>query len=251
MAQNESIVKVFGIIEYLMRCNEPVGIRKLANDLRMDSATAYRFLQTLKGLGYVRQYQDNHGYQLTLKFSWISSFLLDRVHLGKVAHPYLQHLADLTNETTHLLVLDGDEFVYIDKVDSRQAMQMRSRVGMRGYLYSTAGGKAIMAHLPDKIQEKIIGRLNLIPLTRNTITDIVTLKNQLSLIRSREYAIDDEENEVGIRCIGAPIRNDTGVIGAISLSGWIITMTPEKLPQLAVEVKAIGLEISKELGYRV
>lgn len=249
-SRNESVVRAFAIIEHLAECDDWVALRTLARDLGLVPATAYRFLATLKDLGYVQQQPEDSRYQLTLKFAWVASRVLERTHLRRVAHPAMEHLTAVCNETTHLAVLEGREIVYIDKVDNVQAVKMRSRIGTRGYIHSTAVGKSIVAFLPEEEREEILAGLAFAPLTRNTIADAGRFFTHLSQIRRRGYAVDDEENEVGIRCVGVPVFDHAGrVAGAVSISGWTITMTPERLPQLASTLQDACQQISKELGF--
>src|SRR5512135_2603848 len=151
--------RLFQIIEFLACSKEWVSLRTMARELHISAASAYRSLNSLKELGYVRQHPQDSKYQLTLKIAWVSAQVLENVQLRQIAHPFLQSLTSLTNETTHLAVLDGPEFVYIDKVDNTQAMRMRSRVGQRGQLYCTAAGKSMLASLPEREAAGIIQRL--------------------------------------------------------------------------------------------
>jgi IclR family acetate operon transcriptional repressor len=177
---------------------------------------------------------------------------LEKVQLRQIAHPFLQQLTSVTNETTHLAVLDGKEFIYIDKVDNSQAMRMRSRVGQRGMLHCTAVGKAMLAQVSSPELSQILGSIVFHPRTNHTITDSVQFQEQLAQIRRQGYAVDDEENEIGIRCIGSPIFDHAGrLAGALSISGWTITMTHERLPQLAQELIQNCQGISQALGFNV
>ena len=247
---NESVARAFAIIEYLAGCEDWVALRTLARDLGLVPATAYRFLATLRELGYVQQQPDDSRYQLTLKFAWVASRVLERTQLRRVAHPSMEHLTAVSNETTHLAVLEGREIVYIDKVDNVQAVKMRSRIGTRGCIHSTAVGKSIVAFLPQGEREEMTAGLEFSRMTKNTIADAGRFSAHLAEIRRRGYAVDDEENEVGIRCVGVPVFDHAGrVAGAVSISGWTITMTPERLPQLASTLQDACQQISKELGY--
>ncbi|MGB5844893.1 MAG: IclR family transcriptional regulator [Anaerolineales bacterium] len=249
-SRNESVLRAFMIIEYLAESNEWVGLRSLAKDLDLVPSTAHRFLTSLKDLGYVQQHPENSRYQLTLKFAWVASLVLERTKLRQIARSWMDHLTKISNETTHLAVLEGQEIVYIDKVDNDQAVKMRSRIGTRGHFHSTAVGKSMLAFLPEKERERILEDLHLIPLTKNTITDPAKLAANLDTIRSRGYSVDDEENEVGIRCVGVPVFDHAGrVAGAVSISGWTITMTQERLPQLGSILQDACKKISKELGF--
>jgi IclR family acetate operon transcriptional repressor len=222
----------------------------MARELHINTASVFRILDALKELGYVRQHPQDSKYQLTLKIAGISAQVLENVQLRQIAHPFLQHLTSITNETTHLAVLDGNEFVYIDKADNTQAMRMRSRVGQRGRLYSTAVGKSFLAHYPEAELSQIMNSLDFQPLTKYTITDLKKFQEHMIRIKQQGYAIDDEENEIGIRCIGSPIYDHAGrLAGALSISGWTITMTRERMPQLAQELLQTCQRISNELGF--
>jgi DNA-binding IclR family transcriptional regulator len=247
---SDTTSRIFKIIEFLAEAGDWVSLRTMARELHLNAASAYRALNSLKELGYVRQDPQDSRYQLSLKIAWISAQLLEHVQLRQIAHPQLQQLTSVTNETTHLAILEGKEFVYIDKVDNTQAMRMRSRVGQRGQLHCTAAGKSILAFLPDSEREKLIRGMKLTPFTKSTITALSEFRNQLDEVRYLGYAVDDEENEVGIRCVGSPIFDHAGrVAGALSISGWTITMTRERIPQLAPELLRSCQEISRELGF--
>jgi IclR family KDG regulon transcriptional repressor len=246
----DSVSRLFQIIEFMADSDDWVSLRTMARKLHINPASAYRALNSLKEIGYVRQDSHDSKYQLTLKIAWVSARVLENVQLRHIAHPFLQHLTSVTNETTHLAVLEGNEFVYIDKVDNTQAMRMRSRVGQRGQLYCTAAGKSLLAFLPEAELSQRLARLKFRPVTENTITDLKEFHEQLVQIRRLGYAIDNEENEVGIRCIGSPIYDHAGrLAGALSISGWTITMTKERIPQLATELIQTCQKISSELGF--
>lgn len=247
---NESVIRAFNIIEYLADCEDWVGLRTLARDLNIDASTAYRFLTSLKELGYVRQDPDNSRYQLALKFAWLSAKLLDKVQLRNVALPFLEDLRATTNETTHLAVLEDKQIVYVAKLDSHQPVQMRSRIGNRGYLHSTALGRAILAYLSPSELEILLPHLEMPALTKNTVTDLNAFQEELQRVRARGYVIDDEENEVGIRCVAAPVFDHLGgVAGAVSLSGWTISMSFERATQLSADLLKTCAAISREMGY--
>ena len=252
MSRNDSVIKAFKIIEYLAEETNGAALKSISKDLNIDSATAYRYLSSLRDLGYVQQNQKNLNYQLTTKFTWIASLVLDHIQIRALAHHKLEELASIANETVHLCVLDGTEITYIDKIDSNQPVKMRSGIGRRGRVHSTGVGKVMLAFLPEKERENLLPKLNLSSLTPNTITDPIKLCLELDRIRQRGYSIDDQEDEVGIRCVGAPIFDHNGyVIAAISITGWTITMTTDRLVDLSATLLKTSLDISAELGYRV
>lgn len=242
--------RLFQIIEFMAGSKDWVSLRTMARELKISAASAYRSLNSLRELGYVRQHPQDAKYQLTLKLAWVSAQILENVQLRQIAHPFLQSLTSVTNETTHLAVLEDREFVYIDKVDNTQAMRMRSRVGQRGQLHCTAAGKSMLAFMPEPEMLALVRRLKLQPVTENTITDPDAFRRHLRRVKQSGYAVDDEENEMGIRCIGSPIYDHAGrLAGALSISGWTITMTRERIPELAPELIRTCRRISNELGF--
>jgi IclR family acetate operon transcriptional repressor len=246
--RNQSVARAFAVIEYLADHGKAARLVELAHDLHLDHATAHRFLSTLRELGYVRQ--DRYaGYQLTLKFAQITSALLDRIEVRALAHGVMTELSARTSETCHLALLDGVHAVYIDKTDGNQAVSMRSRVGSHFPLHSTATGKVILAYLPKQQRTRLLTSLQLMAMTPNTITDRRTLEAHLSEIRETGYAVDNEENEKGIRCVAAPILDSRGeLVASMSVSGWIITITPERAVELSTEVIQACGEVSSDLG---
>ena len=245
-----SVNRVFQILEYLAQSDDWVSLRVMARHLNIDPTTVYRILCDLKELGYVRQQSADSRYQLSLKIASISARLLDKVQVRQMAVPFMEGLTSKINETTHLAILDDPEFVYIHKVNNDQAVRMRSAIGQRGQLYCTAVGKSLLAFMPKpdvlRIAEKIVYER----VTPNTITSKEQLLAELDQIRIQGYAVDDEENEVGIRCVGAPIFDYSGnVAGALSISGWTISMTKERLPEVIPELLQTTQQISTELGY--
>jgi len=250
MARNESVIRAFEIIEYLAKQSDWVRLQEIASDLGLTPPTTHRFVTSLKDLGYVQQNPTDSRYRASLKLAWLASKILDGIQLVQVARPLMTHLTSISNETSHLAVYEDLDIVYVAKVDGNQAIRMRSRTGERGHIHSTAVGKAMLAFLPEPQRQEIFGRIELTPQTINTIKDMDTLRIQLAVIRENGFAIDDEENEIGIRCVGAPIFDHVGrLVGAMSLTGWILTMTRERLPELAVEVINICNQISQELGH--
>jgi len=246
--RNQSVARAFSIIEYLADQGKPARLVELAHDLHLYHATAYRFLASLKELGYVGQDADA-GYQLTFKFTRITAALVDRIEVRALAHGVMAELSARMGETSHLAIRDGGEVVYIDKIEGNQAVSMRSRVGSHFPLYSTATGKVILAYLPPQDRARLLGSMELVPLTPNTIIDRYALEAHCKAIRQRGYAVDNEENEKGIRCVAAPILDGTDIlVASMSLSGWIITMTPKRATDIAHEVMEACREVSAKLG---
>ncbi len=247
---NYSVSRAFAILEFLARAESPKELIVISNTLGINKSTTYRFLTTLESLGYVVKDRENNRYALGSKVVWLSSRFLEAIDLRAIARPVLLQLREQTGETIHLAILDHFEVIYIDKLDGKSAVRMASGVGNRMPVHSTGLGKLLLASMAEDMWQSYVENVGLERRTSNTITDPDVFFQQLRLVRERNYSIDNCENEEGIRCIAVPIRDHTGkVVAAISITGWIITMTPDRDLALAT----IGLKcaniLSTKLGY--
>lgn len=217
----------------------------------MNKSTVHRFLATLIEAGYVRQDLDTGRYALGARVAWLGAKFLESMDVREVARPILEELAQVTRETIHLGIMDGDEVMYLDKVPGQQTVQMRSRVGSRMPIHSTALGKVLLADLPEPAWKRYVSEIGLTPYTPNTIVQAESFYDHLRQIRRQDYSIDNAENEEGIRCVAAPVRNHTGrVLAAISVTGSTLTMTPEKAEVVIPQVEQAAQQLSEELGFR-
>jgi len=181
--------------------------------------------------------------------------LLNQLDLRTEAKPLLLELGRRVKETVHLVILDQNDVLYIDKVESDEnpgGLRMASRIGSRTQAHSCAVGKVLLADLPEDQLDEYTKQQGLPKLTERTLTDPAQLKEHLKAVRKRGYAVDDEENEQGIRCVAAPIRNESGrVIAATSISGPAIRITRERIRDtLQREIMETAASISKRLGFR-
>ena len=183
----------------------------------------------------------------------LGHLLINQLDLRNEAKPSMLELAEKTRETIHLVVLDQNVALYIDKVALNQTgLQMMSRVGLRVPLHSSSVGKVLAADLDKDELDRILQIKGLPRRTKNTITNLQRFKKHLKNVTARGFAIDDEENEKGIRCVAAPIRNENGVvIGAMSISGPAIRLTLEAIHNtLKDQVCETASNISNKVGYR-
>ena len=205
---------------------------------------------SLVGLGYVVQDEENGHYRLTLKMFELSSGIVDSMDIMGVAKAHLERLSQRTGEAVHLVIRDGRDIVYIYKTESGP-MRMSSRVGLRSPLYCTGVGKAILATLPGDELEDIWTHSNVQKLTDKTITDLEELRSQLVEVRANGYAIDDEENELGVRCVAVAIPGADGrAESAFSISGLAPYMTPERIRRIATLALDARTDILADLGLR-
>ncbi|MBA7531714.1 Transcriptional regulator KdgR [subsurface metagenome] len=246
----KTVEKALAIIEYLLKNEETKGITNIAKDLKINTSTVQRIVNTLHGENYLYQDSSSRKYKLGLKFLEISKNILKEIDLRRIASPYLRELRDQTGETVHLMVLDDSVGVYIDALESLQKTRVVSLIGTRDDLHCSAVGKAILAYLSDSEVERIAKIRGLRKITHKTITNLNLLKEELKKIRNQGYSIDDEEGEVGTRCIGAPIFRHNGQVNAsISLAAPSNRLPMKKTQEYVPLMIETAKKISKDLGY--
>jgi IclR family KDG regulon transcriptional repressor len=246
----KAVNKTMGLLEALAQEKE-MGVIDLAGRAGMHKSTVYRFLNSLKELGYVRQNTANEKYSLTLKLFELGSCVLGRMELWEQAHPILEQLAEQTHETIHLAVLDDGSLVYLGKIESTQALRvsMSSRVGQSAPTHCTGVGKLLLAYAPPEQVERILKREGLRRFTEHTITERSLLAKELDSIRQNGFAIDDEEHEVGVRCVAAPVRNNQGTtVAALSISMPSVRLPNAEIPRYREFVTKAAEEISRRIG---
>jgi DNA-binding IclR family transcriptional regulator len=245
----QTVLKALDILECIALANHPLSAAEVAKLCNMSRPTAYRLICTLTARGYVAEDDDTH-YRLGTQALSLSQNVLDSLDLPELAQPYLRHLSDITNETTYLSMLDDDEILYIGKAESSQSIRTHTKIGSRNMLHSTAMGKAILAFLPIEEQTQLLERIKLTRLTSVTITDKATLVKELAKVRTQKYALDNEECEEDIRCVGAPIFDHSGrPFAAISVSGPAYRLAVSRVSDLSLLVVDTANAISSRLGY--
>jgi DNA-binding IclR family transcriptional regulator len=251
----QTIERASFILDILGQNPQGISIRELSTKIKLPKGTTHRLLSSLSYFGYVRQDPKTRNYLLGLKLVELGQLLLGQLDIRKEAEPFLRDLAERTKETVHLVFLDRNEIVYIDKVETDQnpsGLKMASRVGLRNPAHSSAVGKVLLAHFPEEELKNFIKEKGLAKRTGNTIVDPTQLKEHLKSVRAQGYAIDDEENEKGIRCVAAPIYNEVGkTVAAISISGPAFRITKKVIQEpLKKEVMETALKVSQRLGFR-
>ena len=244
-----SVLKVFGILQALSE-QKDIGVTELSQRIMMSKSTVYRFLQTMKTLGYVNQEGETDKYTLSLKLFELGGRALEHQDLIQIADVQMHRLGKLTKETLHLGALDENSVVYLHKIDSEYNLRMYSRIGRRCPLYSTALGKVMMAWLPEEEVRSMLAGVTFERFTEHTLANVDALLAELAQVREQGYAEDNEENENGLRCFGVPIYNRMGrIITGLSLSLPIVRFEERKRAELVSLLHEAAARISAELGY--
>lgn len=244
----KTLVKALRILDAVATNPEGLSLSDLSRLCRLPKPTAHRVLGVLVEAAMLRLDPDG-GYRLGPECLVLGTAFLDGLDLRDRAREVMRDLSSRTGETCHLGILDGFRIVYIEKIESSQAIRMASRIGRTNPVHSTAIGKAIAAFLPEDRIEAIVAA-GLEQRTARTITDADRFRSELATIRRRGYAIDDVENEDGIRCVAAPVfDHERSVVAGISISGPEYRLSLGHVVQMADDVRAAAAELSRRIGY--
>ena len=226
--------RLFGVLEFLADAGS-AGLMEVSAALDLNKTTAHRVLNSLIYMGYARQNTVNGRYEPTFKVVDIANRIMGKVDIVQIVRPYLRKLMEATGETVHFVERDGIDAVYIDKVESlNNGIQMVSRIGSRIPLYCSGVGKAMVAQMDAWEADEIWNSSRIERLTPFTITDYDAFQKELAQTRERGYALDNEENETGVRCIACSLKDYLGKVKyAFSISAPVSRMDDDRIRILA------------------
>jgi IclR family transcriptional regulator, KDG regulon repressor len=240
MSEIQSLARGLKILDILGQSPEGVSVTELAGRLEIDKGSASRLITTLARYGYAEKDPVTRHYYLGSQLITLSRSLLARMPLRELAKPFLRRLMESTGECAHLAVASQGKVLYIDQVESPATLRVNAQVGQTAPLHCTALGKALLAFGNVDIPS------NLKLFTLRTLVDPDLLRQDLELARRLGYAIDDEEYDIGVRCVAVPIYDFRGkLVGSIGISGPAARMTLERMPELAAKVVEIGKVLSE------
>jgi IclR family transcriptional regulator, KDG regulon repressor len=224
---------------------------ELSRKTNINKSTLFRILYTLEREGVLRRDQETNRYYLTYKLFHIGQAYVQETDLKTKAAIHLATLADVTGESAHLGIIDHQEVLFLDRVDSSQPIGLHSSIGMKLPAYCTAIGKLLLAFQDETYLEKYMKTITLKAYTPNTITDTNTFLINLQQIRQCGFSIDRAEYQLEVLALAAPIRTGEGrVVGAVSVAGPIFRMDTEEVRRDLVDrVQNAAMRISRELGY--
>lgn len=240
----QSVERAFALLELMAGSGSGSStVTELAGSTGLPTPTVHRLLRTLVTLGYARQLPDR-GYALGMRLRSLG----DRVdhQFATTAKPHLLTLARHVGESANLALLDSHMVVYIAQAPSPHAMRMFTEVGFRAYTHSTGVGKAMLSTLPPEQARKIIERSGMPRRTARTLVTWEDLERELELIRDQGYAVDEEEQEEGVRCYAVPVPG-LPVPMALSISGPVFRVTRELCPTVVPLLQAQAAALSSEL----
>lgn len=242
--------RLFLVLETLAETG-PVVLADLCRNLDLNKSTVHRLLCSLIYMGYVKQDTETGKYSLSLKLLNLSNKLLSHMDILETVRPYLKKLSEETGETVHFVQLDGTEAVYIYKEESYQnSIRMVSKVGSRIPLYCSGVGKAMAADMEESQIRDIWAESNIQKLTPHTIVEYARFLEKIDWVREKGYALDDEENELGVRCIAVSIPDYKGNPKyAFSISAPVVRMSDKRIQDLSEIVLRTKKEICSHMTY--
>jgi len=226
-----------------------IGISELAKRLGVAKSTTYRLATSLVAEGFLEQNPENEKYRLGIGLFALGAQVRRRMDVSTEAKPQLMELRSSTNETSHLAILNGRLIVYINSLESFHAIRMRSETGVSKPAFCSAEGRAMLAFMPYEAVEIALSG-DLAPRTTRTITDRSAIISAIEEAARRGYSIEDEETEIGMLSVAAPVRSATGdVVASLGISGPNQRLTPELAETLAPQVMRAADMVSARLGY--
>ncbi len=246
----QSVSHAFDVLEQFSGEIVELGVTELSKKLKLHKNNVFRLLATLESRGYIEQNKATENYHLGLKSLELGQTFIKQMGLLRQARPLLEKLSDESGETAYIGIMRNADVTYLDVAESSQTVRVAPRIGLRLPTYCTAVGKVQIAFKPEEEIKKSIPE-KLEKLTSHTIADEKKLLAHLKTVEESGYAVDNEEYEDGVTCVGAPIRDYTGhVVAGISISGPTMRISSDKIEKKLVQlVKHTGEEISKRLGY--
>lgn len=247
-----AVERALAMLEAVSHSSEGLGNAEISRALGIPKSSASYILRTLETQGYLARDKESGKYRVGLKILSLSRGALGGLDIRGIAQPVMRRLMQQTNLTCHLAILDGPEAVYVEKVEPEGFIRMDTWVGRRMRVHATSVGKAIVAYIPQAELEDILRKRSMERRTAKTITTLPRLLKDLERVRAQGYAVDDEENNMGARCVAAPIFDERGSIAAsLGLSGTTQQVSPQTMPRILELLRDAARHISMGMGYRV
>ncbi|WP_054711500.1 IclR family transcriptional regulator [Bacillus sp. JCM 19041] len=247
----QSVERAADVLELFIKSNQERSVKEISEEMSLSKSTVHGIIKTLEHRGFLQQNEIDAKYKLGLKLFELGNAVLADLDVRSLARPIMNWLVGELQETIHLVSFDQNEAVYVEKIDGVQALRIYSQIGKRAPLHCSGVGKAILAYQTETEARRLLGQGELRSFTAHTMTTIDQVINHMKDVRNRGYAVDDEEMEIGLRCVAAPIFNHRGeAVAAISCSAPIFRMNGELFERAITHVKQACKEISSGLGYQ-
>lgn len=247
----QSVTNAFNLLEEFKEDRDELGVTELSKRLGLHKNNVFRLLATLESKGYIEQNKATENYRLGVKSLELGQTFIKQLGLVRQAKPFMREIVEKCNETAYIGVIRQNSVVYLDVEEANQTVRVANRVGWRLPIHCTAIGKAQIAFVSEEEFDKLGILDNMERFTPNTIIDKGEFIKHLKEVAKQGYALDNEEYNLGVRCVGVPLRDYTGrVVGGICVSGPSCRITDEMLrKEIIPVVKKAGEKASKRLGF--
>lgn len=244
----QSVERALRVVEVLVHEAHPMSVREISEQIGINRTTAHRLVATLCTSGWAERAPDGR-FQLSIKFLAIGQVINAQRDFIEEIRPDLLRLSQSTRETIHVGVLDGFEVLHVDKIDSLERVGVSSRIGTRGAVYSTSLGVALLAARSDEDIERYIEGAIALP-TPLRLPDPDRLRGCIQETRNRGFSLDDEDDSIGVRCIGAAVLGpDANPLFAISITGPSPRFTRAAALHHGPELTETAIHLSERFGY--
>lgn len=249
---NQSVEKVLQIIETLARSGEPMRLIDISHHVDFPSSTVLRMLTSLMEHGYAYQDPRTLRYGLTLRFAQIGNMVLERFNIRDIVHPFLTTLVRESGETACLAIEQDMQAVYLDVVENMSSViKIRQAIGKAAPMHATASGKLMLTQYSKENLELFAATRGLPAYTSYTITSLPALEKALDSVRIQGFALDDQECELGVRCLAMPLFDyQKKVLGTICITGPISRMSYQRIEELSALLKETTTVINQQLRYQ-
>jgi DNA-binding IclR family transcriptional regulator len=245
-----SVERTLRILELLSQSRVGLTLNEIVSATRLPRSSVHTIVLTLERQGYLHRNPATSRYVFGLKLFSLANGALSNLHLREQASPFLHMLVRKTGLTAHMAIFEDREAVLVSKVEPPGIFRLATWVGKRMDVHCTGIGKALIAYIPEQELNRLIRERGLPRHNDDTIGSARKLENDLAATRKRGYSIDDEEDEIGLRCLGAPVFEHSGaVVAAISISGTTAQIHSENIEELAACVKEAAQAVSILLGF--
>src|SRR5438046_739127 len=243
-----AVERALSILEAAAQRREGLTNAEISRKLGIPKSSASYILRTLEKRSYLRREAETGRYRVGLKILSLGGDAQANLDIADVALPFMRSLVERIHLTVHLAVLDQSEAVYIEKVEAPGFFKVNTWVGRRMFLHSTSVGKCLLAWLPKQEVEALVKQQGLKKRTPKTITTMTRLFADLEHTKNEGYAVDDEENSLGARCLGAPVFDVAGnVVAALGASGTLTQVDEASMPRLTEALKETARRISRQM----
>ena len=244
----QALTRGLALLEFLASTPGGATLTALAAALRLPAPTAHRLLAALEDADYVQAGEDGR-YRVGVRAYRVGSAFLEHRNLVAEAIPRLERLMESSGETANLAVIENGAAVFVAQVPCRELMRMNARLGARAPLHASGVGKAMLAAMPARDADEVLGRAALARYTEHTLVSRAALADALAQAASRGYSVDDEEHAAGLRCVASAITDENGrPWAAVSIAGPTSRLTAERIAALGEMVRAAARDITAALG---